>query len=182
MTIQDWFLLGWTGLISWQSKGLFRVFSNNVVQKYEFFGAEYSSLLNNWIFNEYSRLISSRMDWFDLLAVQGIIQSLLQHHSSKVSILWCSTFLIVQLSHLYMTTRKTIALTRWTFVGNVISPLFNMISTLVIAFLPRSNHLLNWWLQSPSAVILEPTKRKLSLFPLFPHLFAMEWWGWISWS
>ena len=110
MNIQDWFPLGWTGLISLQSKGFSRVFSNT------------------------------------------------QHHNSKSSILWCSTFFIVQLSHPYMTTGKTIALTRWTFVGKVMSLLSNMLSWLVITFLPRSKHLLISWLQSPSAVILEPPK------------------------
>ena len=124
--------------------------------------------------NEHSGLISFRMDWLDLLAVQGTLKSLLQHHSSKASILWPSAFFIVQLSHPSMTTGKTIALTRWTFAGKVISLLFNMLSRLVIAFLPRSKHLLIVWLQSPSAVILEPKKIKLSLFPLFPHLFAMN--------
>ena len=104
--------------------------------------------------NEYSGLISFRMDWLDLLAVQGTLKSLLQYHSSKASILWCSTFFIVQISHLYMTTGKTIALTRQTFVGKVMSLLFNMLYRLVIAFLPRSKHLLISWLQSPSAVIL----------------------------
>ena len=110
--------------------------------------------------NEYSGLISFRMDWLDLPAVQGTLNSLLQHHSSKASILWCSAFFIVQLSHPYMTSRKTIAFTRWTFVGKVMSLLFNMLSRLVIAFLPRSKHLLISWLQSPSAVILEPKKIK----------------------
>ena len=108
--------------------------------------------------SEYSELISFRMDWFDLLAVQGTLKSLLQHHSSKVSILWHSAFFIVQLSHPYMTTRKTIALTRWTFVGKVMSQLFNMLSRLVIAFLPRSKCLLISCLQSPFAVILSPIK------------------------
>ena len=102
------------------------------------------------------------MDWLDLLAVQGTLKSLLQHHSSKASILWCSAFCIVQLSHSYMTTGKTIALTRWTFVGKVVSLLFNMLSRLVIAFLFRSRHLLISWLQSPYAVILEPKKNKVS--------------------
>ena len=92
--------------------------------------------------NEYSGLISFRIDWFDLLEVQGTLKSLLQHHISKAPILWCSAFFMVQLSHLYMTTRKTIALTRWTFVGKVMSLLFNMLSRLVIAFLPRSKRLL----------------------------------------
>ena len=110
--------------------------------------------------NEYSGLISFRMDWLDLLAVQGTFKYLLQHHSSKASILWHSAFFIVQLSHPCMTTGKTTALTRWTFVGKVISLLFNMLSRLVITFLPRSKHLLISWLQSPSAVILEPPKIK----------------------
>ena len=100
-----------------------------------------------------------RIDWFDLLAVEGTLKSLLQHHSSKSSILWCSAFM-VQLSHPYMTTRKTIALTIQTFVGKVMSLLFNMMSRLVITFLPRSKHLLISWLRSPSAVILEPRKIK----------------------
>ena len=99
-----------------------------------------------------------RMDWLDLLAVQGTLKSLLQHHSSKASILWGSAFFTVQLSHPYMTTGKTIALTRWTLVGKVMSLLFNMLSRLVTTFLPRSKHLLVLWLQSPSAVILEPPK------------------------
>ena len=108
--------------------------------------------------NERSGLISFRMDWLDLLAVQGTLKSLLQHHSSKASILWCSAFFMVQLSHLYMTTGKTIALTRRTFVGKVMSLLFNMLSRFVIAFFPKSKHLLISWLQSPSAVILEHKK------------------------
>ena len=106
----------------------------------------------------YSGLISFRMDWLGLLAVQGTLKSLLQHHSSKASILQCLAFFIVQLSHPYMTTGKNIALTRWTFVGKVMSLLFNMLSRLVKTFLPRSKHLLISWLQSPSAVILEPPK------------------------
>ena len=110
--------------------------------------------------NEYSGLISFRMDWLDLLAVQGTLKSLLQHHSSKASILRRSAFFTVQLSHPYMTTGKTIALTRWTFVDKVMSLLFNMLSRLVIAFLPRSKCLLISWLQSPSVVILEPPKIK----------------------
>ena len=105
-------------------------------------------------------LISFRMDWLDLLVVQGTLKSLLQHHSSKASILRCSAFFIVQLSHPYMTAGKTIALTRWTFVGKVMSLLLNMLSRLVITLLPRSKRLLILWLQSPSAVILEPPKIK----------------------
>ena len=108
--------------------------------------------------NEYSGPISFRMDWFDLLAVQGTLKSLLQHHNSKASILWHSAFFRVQLLHPYMTTGKTIALTRQTVVGEVMSLLFNMLSRLVITFLPRSKHLLTSRLQSPSAVILEPPK------------------------
>ena len=110
--------------------------------------------------NEHPGLISFRMDWSDLFAMQGTLKSLLQHHSSKASILWHSAFFIVQLSHPYMTSEKTIALSRWTFVGKVMSLLFNMLSRLVIAFLPRSKCLLISWQQSPSAVILEPPKIK----------------------
>ena len=110
--------------------------------------------------NECSGLISFRMDWLGLLAVQGTLKSLLQHHSSKASILSCSAFFTVQLSHPYMTTGKTVGLTRKTFVGKVMSLLFNMLSRLVITFLPRSKRLLISWLQSPSAVILEPKKIK----------------------
>ena len=120
-------------------------------------------------------LISFRRDWLNLFAVHGTLKSLLQHHSSKASILQHSAFFTVQLSHPYMTTGKTIAWTRWTFVGKVMSLLFNMLSSLVITFLPRSKHLLISWLQSSSAVILEPKKIKsLTLFPLFPHLFPMK--------
>ena len=132
--------------------------------------------------NEYSGLISFRMDWLDLLAVQGTLKNLLQHHSSKPSIFWHSTIFMIQLSHPYMTSGKTIALTIWTFVGKVMSLLFSMLSRLVIAFLPRSKHLLISWLQSPSTVILEPPQKSLSLFPLFPHLFTMKWWDRMPWS
>ena len=110
--------------------------------------------------SEYSGLISFRMDWLDLLAVQGTLKSVLQHHSSKASILQGSAFFIVQLSHPYMITGKTVALTRWTFVGKLMSLLFNMLSRLVITFLPRSKRILILWLRSPSAVILEPQKIK----------------------
>ena len=110
--------------------------------------------------NEYSGLISFRMDLLDLLAVQGTLKSFLQHHSSKASILQLSAFFMVQLSHPNMTTGKTVTLTRWNFVGKVMSLLFNMPSRLIIVFLPRSRHLLISWLQSPSAVILEPKKIK----------------------
>ena len=121
--------------------------------------------------NEHPGLLSFRMGWLDLLPVQGTLKSLLQHHSSKASILQHSAFFLVQLSHPYMTTGKTIALTRQTFVGKVMSLLFNMLSRLVITFLPRSKHFLILWLQSPSAVILEPRKIKSAAVS---HLFAMK--------
>ena len=105
--------------------------------------------------NEYSRLVSFRFDWFDFLAVQGTLKSLIQHHSSKASILWHSAFFMVHLSHLYMTTGKTVALTTWTFVGKRMSLLYNTLSGFVIAFLSRSKRLFILWLQSPSTVILE---------------------------
>ena len=125
--------------------------------------------------NEYSGLLSFRMDWLDLLAVQGTLKSLLQHHSSKASIHQHSAFFIVQLSHPYMTPGKTIALTKWTFVAKVMSLLFNMLSKLVIAFLPRSKHLLILWLQSPPAVIFgAPQNKVCHCFLCFPHLFAMK--------
>ena len=121
--------------------------------------------------NEYSGLISFRMDWLDLLAAQGTLKSLFQHHSSKVSIIWHSAFFIVQLSHPQMTTGKTIALTRWTFVDKVMSLLFNMLSRFVITFLPRSKPLLISWLQSLSTVILEPKKIKSVTASTFSLLF-----------
>ena len=108
--------------------------------------------------NEYSGLISCSIDWLDLIVVQGTLKSFLQHHSSKPSILRCSAFFVVRLSHPYMTTGNTITLTRWTFVGKVMSLLFNMLSRLITTFLPRNKRLLISWLQSPSAVILEPPK------------------------
>ena len=150
-----------------------RVFSNESVfcnrwPKYWSFSFNISSS------NEYSGLVSFRMDWLDLLAVQGTLKSLLQYHSSKASILQCSAFFIVQLSYPYMTTRKNIALARWTFAA--MSLLFIMLSRLVIALLLRSKHLLISWLQSLSAVILEPKKRKSITVCIFAHLFAMKWW------
>ena len=117
--------------------------------------------------NEYSGLISFRMDWLDLIAVQGTLKSLLQHHSSKASILQCSAFFIVHLSHPYMTIGKTIDLTRQTYVGIVMSLLFSMLFRFVIAFLPRSKCLLISWLQSPSAVILEPKRKVSHCFPIY---------------
>ena len=136
----------------------FRVFSNK------------SALHNRWpkywsfsfnisLSNEHPGLISFRMDWLDLLAVQGTLKSLLQHHGSKASILWISAFFIVQISHPFMTTGKIITLTRWTFVCKVMSPLFNMLSRLVITFPARSKRFLISWLKSPTAVILEPHKK-----------------------
>ena len=121
--------------------------------------------------NEYSGLISFRIDWLDILAVQRTPKSLLQHHSSKASILLRSAFFIFQLSHPYMTTGKTKALTRWAFVDKVMSLLFNILSRLVITFLPRRRHLLISWLQSPPAVIFEPPKIKsLTVFTVFPFI------------
>ena len=145
-----------------------RVFSNETVfhirwPKYWSFSFSISPS------NEYSGLISFRMDWLDLLGVQGTLKSLLQHHSSKASILQYSAFFIVQLSHPYMTTGKTIAFTRWTFVGKIMSLLFNMLSRLVITSFPRSKCLLISWLQSPSAVILESPQNKFChCFHCFP--------------
>ena len=121
--------------------------------------------------SEYSGLISFRIDWFDLLVIQGTLKSLLQHHSSKASILWHSVFFMVQVSHPYMTTGKTIALTRRTFVGKIMSLLFNMLSRLVIAFLPRSKCLLISWLQSPSTVILEAKKIKSVTVAIFFRIY-----------
>ena len=121
---------------------------------------------------QYSGLISCGIDGFDLLAVQVTLRSLLQHHNSKTSFLWHSAFFLVQFSYPYMTTGKTIALTRRTFVTKVMSLLLNMLSRLVVAFLARSKRLLISWLHSPSAVILEPKKIKSVIFPLFPHLLA----------
>ena len=129
--------------------------------------------------NEYSGLISFRMDWLDLLVVQGTLKSLLQHHSSKASILQHSAFFTVQLSHPYMSTRKTIALTRQTFFGKVMSLLFNMLSKLVITFLPRSKRLLISWLQSPSAVILEPQKIKSDTVSTVSPSISHEGWDWL---
>ena len=131
--------------------------------------------------SEYSGLIFFRMDWLDLLAVQGTLKSLLQQHSSKASILWCSAFFMVELSYPYMTTGKTVSLTRWTFVGKVMSLLFIRLSRFVIAFLPRSKYLLIAWQQSSSPMILEPQKIKSVTVAIFPHLFAMKWWDQMPW-
>ena len=132
--------------------------------------------------NDYSGPISFKMDWLDLPAVQGTLKNLLQHHSSKASILQSSTFFMVQLSHPYMTTGKTIALSRHTFVGKVMFLLFNMLSRLVITFLSRSKHLLISWLQSPSAVILEPPKIKSVTVSTISPFIAMKWWDQMPWS
>ena len=127
------------------------------------------------LFSEYSGLISCRIDWFDLLAVQGTLKSLLQHHSLKESVLQCSAFFMVQLSHPYMTTGKTIALIICTFAGIVVSLLFKTLYRFVIACLPRIKCLLISWLQLPSVVILEPKKIKSATVSIFPRLFAMKW-------
>ena len=132
--------------------------------------------------SEYSGLISFRINWFDLLAGQRTLKSLRQHHSSKATILRCLAFFMVQLSHLYMTTEKTIALTRQTFVSKVMSFLFIMLCSLVIALLPRSKLLLISWLQSSSAVILEPKMIKCVTLPLFHYLFAKKWLKRMPWS
>ena len=151
-----------------------RVFSNESVlhirwPKHWSFSSASVLPMNN------SGLISFRMDWLDLLAVQGTLKSLLQHHSSKASIPWHSTIFIVQLSHPYMTTgKKKIALTRWTFISKVMSLLFNMLSRLVIAFLPRSKRLLISWLKSPSAVILEPPKIKSVIVSIVSQSICQE--------
>ena len=154
-----------------QHQGLFQwVSSSHQVAKVLELQLQHQSF--QWI----GRLISCRTDWFDLLAVQGILKHLLQHHNSKASILWYSAFFMVQLSHPYMTTVKTIDLTIWTFVGKVMSPLFNTLSGFVIAFLPRSKRLLISRLQSPSEVILEPKKIKSVTVSTSPHLFVMTRW------
>ena len=132
--------------------------------------------------SEHQGLISFRMDWLDLLAVQETLKSLLQHHSSKASILWHSAFFIVQLSHPYMTNGKTIASTRWTFVGKVMSLLFNILSSLVITCLPRSKCLLIKWLQSPSVVILEPPKIQSATVSTVSPSICHEWWDRMPWS
>ena len=157
VNIQDWFPLGWAGWnIPWHVPLVSLIFLKRslVFPKYQSF--------NISPYNEYSGLISFTSDWLDLLGVQGTLKSLLQHHSSKASILRLSAFFTVQLSHPYMTTGKTIALTGRTFVGKVMSLLLNMLSRLVITFLPRSKCLLIPWLWSPSAVILEPRKINLA--------------------
>ena len=148
-----------------------RVFSNGLslhIRWLKYWNFSFNISLSN----EYSRLISFRIEWFDLLAVQGTLKSLLQHHSSKGSILWCSAFFTVQFSHPYMTIGKTTALTRRTLVGKVMSQLFNMLSSLVITFLPRSKYLLISWLQSPSEVILESPKIKsVSVSTVSPSIY-----------
>ena len=145
-----------------------RIFSNELVLRIKW-PKYWSFRFSISLPQGYSGLISFRMDWLDLLAVQGTLKSLLQHRSSKASILHFSVFFIVQLSHPYMTTGKTIALIRWIFVGKVMSLLFNMLSMLVTAFLPKSMHLLISWLQSPSVVIFEPPQNKAChCFHCFP--------------
>ena len=150
-----------------------RVFSNESalsIRWTEYWHFNFSISLSD----DYSRLISSRIDWFDLLAVQGTVKSLLQHHTSKALIRGPSASFMVQFSHLYMTSGKTIALTRWTFLSKVMSLLFNMLSRFVIAFLPRSKRLLISWLQSPSAVILEPKKIKSVTVSIISQYICLE--------
>ena len=154
-----------------QQQGLFQwVSSSRQVTRYWSFSFSISPS------NEHPGLISFRMDWLDLLAVQGTLKSLLQHHSTKASTLQCSTCFTIQLSHSY--TGKTKAFSRWTFVGKVMSLLFNMLSRLVIAFLPRSKHLFISWLQSPSAVILEPPKLNSITVLIVSPSFTIKWWDW----
>ena len=129
---------------------------------------------------EHPGLISFKMDWLNLLAVQGTLKGLPQHHSLKASILWCSSFFMLQLSHPYMTIGKAIAMTRWTFVGKIMSLLFSMLFRLIITFLPRSKCLLISWIQSPSTVILDPQNIKSVTY--FQILFAIKWWDWMLWS
>ena len=150
-----------------------RVFSNESVLRMRW-PKYWSFSFNISPSNEHPGLISFKMDWLDHLAVQGTLKSLLQHHSSEASVLRCSAFFTVQLSHPYLTTGKTIALTRRTLVGKVMSLLFNVLSRLVITFLPRSKCLSISWLQSPSAVILEPKKIKSDTFSTVSHLFPMK--------
>ena len=156
-----------------QHQGFFFFFSNESVlgiRLPEYWSFSFSISPSN----EYSGLISCQMDWLDLLAVQGTLKSLLQHHSSKASIIWCSAFFMVQLSHPYKTTGKKHSFDQTDLCWQIMSLLFNMLSRLVITFLPRSKRLLISSLQSSSAVILELPKYSLSLFPLFLHLFAMK--------
>ena len=153
-----------------------RVFSNELAlhitwAKYRNFG--------NSPFNKYSGWISFRIDWFDLLAVKGNFKSLIQHHNSKASVLWCSAFFMAQLSHPYMTIGKPIVFTRWIFAIKVTSLLFNMLSRLVIAFLPRSKHL---FMAAVTVHCDFGAQENLSLLPLFLHLLAMKWWGQMPWS
>ena len=150
-----------------------RVFSSELalyIRRPNYWSFSFSISLSN----EYSGLISFRIDWLDLLAVQGTLKSLLQHHSSKASILQCSAFFMVQRSHPYVTTGKTRALTIWTFVGIVMFLLFNTLSRFIIVFFPRSNPILISWLQSPSTVILEPKKRKSVTVSTFPPSICRE--------
>ena len=150
-----------------------RVFSNESALHIRW-SRYWSFNFSNSLFNKYSGLISFMIGWFDLLIVQGNLKSLLQHHNLKTSILWCSTFFLVQLSHPYMTTGKTIALIIWTFVGKVMSLLFNTLFRFVVAFLPRSKHLLISWLQSSLTVILEPKKIKSVTASTFPPPICHE--------
>ena len=160
-----------------QNQGLFKwVSSLHQVAKILEFQLQHQSF--QWTF----RTDFLSMDWVELLVVQGTLKSLVQHRSSKASILWGLAFFIAQLSHPYMTTGKTITLTTQTFVDKVMSLLFNMLSRLVVTFLPRSKCLFISWLQSPSAVILEPRNWHQPVYSMFPHLLAVKWWDQMAWS
>ena len=181
MILSNHLIFCWSRLLLPSIFPSIRVFSNESAPCIKW-PKYWSFTFSNSPSNEYSVLISFRIDWLDILVVQGTLKTLLQHHNSKASSLWCPAFFMVQLSHLYMTTGKTIALTRWTFVIKVMSLLFNTLSRFVIAFLPRSKHILVSWLQSPSAVILDPGKQNVSLLLLFSLLFAIKWWDQMPWS
>ena len=161
------------------------VFSSELALCIQYFASKYWSFSVSFSIspsNVYSGLISFRIDWFDFLAVQGALKSLLQHHSSKASILWCSAFFMAHLSHQYMTVGKVITWTIWTFVGKVMSLLFNTVSRFFIAFLSRTKYLLISLQLSPSTVILVPKKIKSVTVPIVSHLFAMKWWDQMPWS
>ena len=171
--LSNFLILGWPLLLLPSIFTSIRLFSNEsalYIRWPKYWSLSFSISSSN----EFSGLISFRVDWLDLLAIQGILKSLFQHQNSKASILWHSAFFMVQFSHPYMTTGKTIALTRWTFIGKVMSLLFNTLSRFVIAFLPRSKHLLISWLQSPFAVIFEPKQIKSITVSTFPSSCCHE--------
>ena len=158
-----------------------RVFSKKSdlwIRKPKYWGLSFSIRPSN----EYTGFISYRIDWFALLAFQGTLKSLLQHHISKTSIIWCSAFFMVQVSHSYMTTRKNISKTLWTFVCKVMCLLFNMLSRLVIDFLPGNKHLFISWVKSPSSVVSEPKKIKSVIVSIVSPPISMKWWDQMPWS